>query len=182
MALPWSDSENVHCVDLLECATLTFDDEEVDQETAEDIAAGKDIAVAEVNVACDEWCEECKQEIPEPIGGCRKSHAFGTIARRIEFSADGPDHWAPCSREPKNEERGEADHSYTRFRCVMWMATVQGEVTDGCEDQKADEHPRGADDEGLATTIVLDDVETVEGCLRRRYSAVHRISLHLAVR
>jgi hypothetical protein len=36
-------------------------------------------------------------------------------------------------------------------------------VTDRCKDEEADEHPRGASEKGLASAVVLDDVESVEG-------------------
>jgi len=36
-------------------------------------------------------------------------------------------------------------------------------VADRCEDEEADKHPRGAGEERLASTVVLDNVESVEG-------------------
>ena len=35
-------------------------------------------------------------------------------------------------------------------------------MADRCEDEEADEHPRGASEERLASSVVLDDVEPVE--------------------
>jgi hypothetical protein len=37
----------------------------------EEIRTCENVAVFVVNVACDEECEECEQEIPEPVGSGR---------------------------------------------------------------------------------------------------------------
>lgn len=63
----------VHCIDLLEGAALAFDDEEIDEERAEDVAAGEDVAVAEVDGGGDEGGEEGEEEVPNPVGGGGKS-------------------------------------------------------------------------------------------------------------
>lgn len=44
------------------------------------------------------------------------------------------------------------------------MVDVQGKVADGGEAHEEGEHASTADDEGLAATEVLDDVQTAEGC------------------
>jgi hypothetical protein len=45
---------------------LALNDEEVHDETAEDIGAGKNVAIAEVNGAGYERCEEGEEEVPKP--------------------------------------------------------------------------------------------------------------------
>jgi hypothetical protein len=57
---------------LVKCAvgfflTLTFDDEEVDDQSTHQVAGGEDVAVAEVDRTCDERCEESEQEIPAGV-------------------------------------------------------------------------------------------------------------------
>ena len=72
-------------------------------------------------------------------------------------------HWSPGCRKPENKEAGEADHGRGGFLGVLWMRAIKCKVTDGSEDQKADEHPTRASNERLSSTIVFDDVETIEG-------------------
>ena len=153
---------------------MPFDDEEVDEETAEDIAPSEHIAVAEVDSRRNEGREERQQEVPEPIGRCGESHALCTVSTGEEFTADGPDHGAPRCGESKNKEGGKADHSSARRGSVLWIVAVEREVSDRGEDQEADEHPGGPCDEGLAAAVVLDDVEAVE-----RSAKVDTIQNHL---
>lgn len=47
---------------------MAFDDEEEDDAGADEVAAGEDVAVLEVNVACDEGGEEGEEEVP--ASGC----------------------------------------------------------------------------------------------------------------
>ena len=54
---------------LLESATLTFHDEEVDEEAAENVAASKDVSVLKVDGRDDEGREEGEQEVPQPVAG-----------------------------------------------------------------------------------------------------------------
>ena len=65
-ALPRLDVENVHCVDFLEGAALVLAEEKVDDEGAGEVAGCEDVAVAVVDVACDEGGEEGDEEVPEP--------------------------------------------------------------------------------------------------------------------
>lgn len=48
--------------------TLTFNDEEENDASANQVASSEDVAVAEVDSTGDEGCEEGDQEIPEPVG------------------------------------------------------------------------------------------------------------------
>ena len=79
-ALPGDDALDVHGVELLDGAALALDDEEVDQEPAEDVAAREDVAVAEVDRGHDEWCEEGEEEIPEPVRGGGEGHTLRAVA------------------------------------------------------------------------------------------------------
>lgn len=54
---------DVHCVDLFETASPGFAEEEVDDNGAEEVAGGKDIAVAVVDGSGDEGSEERDQEV-----------------------------------------------------------------------------------------------------------------------
>lgn len=56
--------KKIHSVDLLESATLSFDDEEVDNAGSDEQARCKHVAVTEVNIMDDERGKEGKEEIP----------------------------------------------------------------------------------------------------------------------
>jgi hypothetical protein len=45
---------------------LALDNEEINDETTEDVRAREDVAVAEINGAGYEGCEEGEEEVPEP--------------------------------------------------------------------------------------------------------------------
>lgn len=57
-AIPRLDVVDVHPVQLFQCAVLALDDEEVDDEDGEQVAAGKDVSVGKVDCAGDEGGEE----------------------------------------------------------------------------------------------------------------------------
>lgn len=60
-ALPRLDPLEVHGVDLLEGAALALDDEEVDDEGGDGVAAREDVSVAKVDRLGDERSEECEE-------------------------------------------------------------------------------------------------------------------------
>lgn len=161
--LPRRDALDVHGVQLLEGAALALDDEEIDQQAADDVAPGEDVAVAEIDGARDEGGEEGEQEVPQPVAGGAQRHALGAVARGVQLAGDGPDHGAPGGGEAEDEEAGEADHRDARVRRVLRRRAVQAEVPHRREDEEADEHPRAARHQRLASPVVLDDVEAVEG-------------------
>lgn len=57
-ALPGLDSLEVHGINLLEGPALTFNDEEVDDESSDSVAPSEHVTVAEVSGFGDERCEE----------------------------------------------------------------------------------------------------------------------------
>lgn len=63
-ALPWLDVQDVHGVNFLEGAALVLTQEEVDDEGAGEVAGSEDVAVAVVDVGCDERSEEGDEEVP----------------------------------------------------------------------------------------------------------------------
>jgi hypothetical protein len=62
-ALAGRDVHDVHCVDLLEGATLCFAEKEVHDGGAEQVASREDVAVAVVDGAGDEGGEEGDEEV-----------------------------------------------------------------------------------------------------------------------
>jgi hypothetical protein len=75
---------------LLQSPALALDYEEIDEKPAENVTAGKHVAVLEIDGGNDERGEEGEEEVPEPIAGGRESHTLGTVAGGIEFAADCP--------------------------------------------------------------------------------------------
>jgi hypothetical protein len=72
-------------------------------------------------------------------------------------------HRTPRRRKSKDEETCKANHSRCCFFGVLWRFTIEREVADGCENEKAYKHPCRAGEERFTTPVVLNDVETVEG-------------------
>jgi hypothetical protein len=62
-ALAGRDVHDVHCVDFLEGAAAGLAEEEVDDDGAEEVAGGEDVAVAVVDGAGDEGGEEGDEEV-----------------------------------------------------------------------------------------------------------------------
>lgn len=56
----------VHRVNLFQSTSLTFNQEEIHDESTEKVASGKNISVLKVDSRGDERGEESDQEIPEP--------------------------------------------------------------------------------------------------------------------
>lgn len=165
---------NVHGIQLLERAALALENEEVHQQAANDVAPREHISVSEVNRAGNEGGEEGQQEVPQPVARGAEGHALCAVAAREQFADDGPDHRPPSGGEAEDEEAGEADHGDAGFRRVLRSLPVQAEVSDGREDQEADEHPGGAGHQRFAPAVVLDYVEPVE-----RRSEVDSVQYHL---
>lgn len=64
--LHWCDPLKIHRINFFERPSLALNEEEVDNQATHEIAGSEDVAVAEVNRACDERCEEGDEEVPEP--------------------------------------------------------------------------------------------------------------------
>lgn len=161
-ALPGSDLVDVHPVELLESAALTLDDEEVDDESSDSQASSEDVSVGKVNCTGDEWGEKTDEEVPEPVGCGGQSHTLGTVLGREQFGADSPDHGTPGHGVGGDEETGDNNHALTRSGSVFGVLNVQHEVANRSEDHEANKHESSTSDERLATTEVLNNVETTE--------------------
>ena len=67
-------------------------------------------------------------------------------------------------KELTNDEKaGKGNHDISSHGCLARVGLVKGKVTNRSPDHEANEHPRTTNDEGLATTKVLDNVQTREG-------------------
>ena len=65
-------------------------------------------------------------------------------------------------RLTSDEKTGEDDHSLTSTRGTLGVLVVKDKVTNSGETDEASKHKASTNDQGLATTKVLDDVETTE--------------------
>jgi hypothetical protein len=79
---PGVDVQDVHRVNLLERAALGLNHEEVDDEEESETAGSEDQAVEVVDLARDQGREERDQEVEQPVGSGRESHAKSAVAGR----------------------------------------------------------------------------------------------------
>ena len=99
-ALPRLDMLEIHGIDLLEGATLAFNDEEVDDEGANKVAGSEDVAISaharlerahymkaerqlnipKVDGTGNERGEETDAKVPDPVAGSGQRHTLGTVA------------------------------------------------------------------------------------------------------
>lgn len=97
--------------DTLTGSALAFEDEKVDQQSAHNVAASKDVAVAEINRGRDKWREERNQKVPSPVAGGSESHGLGTVPRRVDLRNQGPDHGTPGRGVSQYEQTGKDDEN-----------------------------------------------------------------------
>lgn len=152
----------VHRVDLLKGPALALDDKEEDNQAADEVATSKDVAQGEVDVAGDKGGEEGEQEVPQPVAGRCQGHALCAVLGWVELGNDGPHHRSPCRCEPEDEQTSKDDEGDTGLGRGCRVVLVEDEVAHGGKDHEAHEHPKTAKDQALATTKVLDEVETNE--------------------
>ena len=82
--------QDIHRVNLLKSAALSFNNEEIDNSDSHEETSGKDVTVSEVDITNDEWCEEGEKEVPAPVGCCRQGHSVRSVAGWIHFCTDSP--------------------------------------------------------------------------------------------
>lgn len=154
--------QDIHCVNLLQRATIAFAKEEVDDNCAEEIACCEDIAILVVDGVCDEGCEEADEEVQNPVARCCHAHSLCTISCWEEFACDGPDDGSPSCCISDDEEACEDDHSLASLRSRGWVRLIKSEVAHGCEYHEAHELPETASNEGSASAKVLNDIQAWE--------------------
>lgn len=162
-ALPGLDLVHVHPVKLLEGTVLALDNKEINHKCCDKKASREDISIREVNSTSDKRREESDKEVPEPVGSGSKSHTLCTVLAGEQFGDQTPDYRAPGSGVEEDEEASDDYHALSGAGGVLGGFNVEHEVAEGGEDHEEDKHAEGTGDEGLATTEVLDDVETTEG-------------------
>jgi hypothetical protein len=162
-ALPGSHLVDIHPVKFFQGTAFTLDDEEVNDESSDKQAASEDVTICKINGASNKGSEESDEEVPEPIGCGGESHTLRTILGGEQFGGNGPDHRPPSHSIGGDKEASDDDHSLAGSGGVFGVLDVEHEVADGGEDHEANEHKAGTEDQGLATTEVLDDVQATEG-------------------
>jgi hypothetical protein len=154
--------KQVHGVDLLEAAVLTFDQEEEHDEDKDGTAAGEYQAIQVVDGVGNEAGEEAEHEVPEPVTGGGDGHAGGPVFCRVQFSGHGPDNGAPGRRECNNKQAREGDEDVSSLRRARWVILVEHEVADKRVDHEADKHPNGTKHQGHTPPGLLHDDEATE--------------------
>jgi len=153
--------EDVHSVDLLEGATLMLTEEEVSDKSTGKVAGGEDVTVAVIDVVGDEAGEEGDQEVPSPVTGGSDTHGLCSVTSRVEFTDNTPNDGCPSCGVSGDEKTCEDDHDGTCSSCVD--ALLELEVTDRGKHHEHGEHPEATENEGLATTNILNDPKTTKG-------------------
>ena len=162
-ALPRLDPVDVHPVKLLQRPAPALNDEEVDDKGRDKHAAREHITVGKVDGTRDERREETDQEVPQPVRGNGQSHTLGTVLGGVQLRSDGPDHRSPGHRVTGNVDTREEDHTLTRGGGQLGVLHIEDEVTDRSKDHEAEEQPQCTHNQGLATTKVLNGVQTTKG-------------------
>lgn len=101
---------------------------------------------------------ERDRPVPQPVGRGGERHAFGADVEREDLAHDDPCDRAPCRGEETNVNADERDeHLLTvHVRCG------QGYAGDG-DDELANAHANGSDDEQFPTPEPLHTVDTGDG-------------------
>lgn len=83
-------------------------------------------------------------------------HSLDLLALFWSYIVEGESH-------TNDEKTGKGNHDISSHGGLGRVSLVKGEVTNRSPDHEADEHPRTTNDERLATTKVLNNVQTREG-------------------
>lgn len=153
----------VHRVDFLERPTLSLDYEEVDKDPTHQVTPGEYVTQCKVDILRDERREKGDQKVPCPVARRSKRHTPGTVFGGVNFGNQRPDHRAPGCGVAENEEGCHDNEGDALLRGVGGLLHVEREVAHGGEDHEADEHPDAAHDQGLAATVMLNQIETNKG-------------------
>lgn len=161
-ALPRNNLVDIHPVKLLEGATLAFNDKEVDYADSHEEASREDVTVGKIDIVGDESCKEADEEIPQPVGCGSQSHTLGTVLGGEELGHNGPDHRTPGHSICRNEQAGHDNHTLAGPWGIGGIFHIQNKMTDRGENHKHDKHPDRANDQRLATTKVLNNIQATK--------------------
>lgn len=149
-------ADDVKLVDLFERETRGFVDEEVGEDTGAGAGGGpnEEHLGAETGVT---WAgldevggRVTDTKVPKPVGGDAKREGLGTDGEGEDFTADDPSGRAPGGSEAGDVDADKGDEDLL----ARGVGLADGGTGDG-DDQFADSHPGGTEDEKLAATDAL---------------------------
>lgn len=166
--LPGLGNLAIELVDLFEGQTLGLVDESPDEEEAEYTAAAPDeedlgleidTLWGRSGVVVDKvWGGVGYGPVEKPVGGGSHGETFGTDLQREDLTGDYPGHWAPRACEEENVDTDERDGGVLSRQVGDWSDSA-----DDGNDELADGHTSSAEEQKVAATPSLDEVETGKG-------------------
>ena len=164
-----------HLVDLLEGEALGLGDEEVGVDEGSSTEAAPDEEDGRLHVALvgvgHVGGDDGDDGVPQPVGGGGEGDTAGADGQGEDLADDDPGAGAPGGGEPEDEDGDEGDLGVDGGDVVgqvgltrgvrgvrVRVVEADGDTDDG-DDELADQHAEGTDDEDGAATEALDGPE-----------------------
>jgi hypothetical protein len=154
----------VKLVDLLERQTLGLVDHSPDEEGADETEStpdeedlGSEVGVAGARVD-HVGCGITDGEIQKPVGGCGHRERLGADLEGEELAGNNPGDWAPRAGEEEDVDADECDQ-----RLLGRLVVDTGNGSSDCNDELANGHTNGTEEQEVAATPLLNEVETGKG-------------------
>lgn len=162
--LPGLAALSVELVDLLEGKTLGLVDHAPDEEDADEAAStpdeedlGTHVGIARTRV--DHVRSGVSNgEVEKPVASSGHGEGLGADLEREDLSSDNPGDWAPRAGEEEDVDADKCNQSLLGRHVVN---TSNG--TSNGDNELADSHTDGTEEEEVAATPLLNKVETREG-------------------
>lgn len=162
--LPGLGALAIELVDLLEGETLGLVDHAPDEEDADEAASAPDEEdlCAHVGVAravVDHVRGGVSNgEVEEPVAGGGHGERLGTDLEREDLTSNDPGNWTPRAGEEEDVDADECDQGLLGSQVLN-----TSDSTGNSDDELADSHTDGTEEEEVAATPLLDEVETWKG-------------------
>lgn len=166
-----------HPVDLLKGQTLGLRDKEVgiDEGAGAQAAPDEEDRGLQVALILSDHVrgDDGDDGVPQPVGGSGQTNTAGSDGQREDLANDNPGARAPGGSEPEDRDGNEGDLGVDsrnvvgdgRIRVIgvgVGLVETNGD-TDGGNDELADKHTEGTNDENSTTTEALDSPERQRG-------------------
>lgn len=166
-----------HAVDLLQRQTLGLGDEEVgvDEGASAKTTPHEEDARLQVAVSLTNHvgCNDGNNGVPQPVGGGGQGDTTGTDGQGEDLANQDPGAGAPGGSEKEDEDGDEGDLSVHGRDVVgngrvgvrgVWVGVVETDRnTNDSDEELADKHTKGTDNEDEATAEPLDGPEGDRG-------------------
>ena len=162
--LPGLGALAVELVDLLEGETLGLIDHAPDEEDADEAASAPDEEDLCAHVGVSGAIVDhvgggvSNGEVEEPVAGGGHGERLGTDLEREDLTGNDPGDWAPGAGEEEDVDADECDQSLLGSHVLN-----TSDSTGNSDDELADSHTDGTEEEKVAATPLLDKVETGKG-------------------